>query len=386
MSVAGFQYSPALQAKPDTSDFDPFTADIYPEQVKQTLTPIITEPYDVEVNASSVIINFHQIILTTDNYLKNKLFSIASNIVSHKLDPEVIITTWKDLDSNYVYKAALVTDDLIKYQKGLINYTTLFSKMKIAKSQIERQIDTVETAVEKTKLQISPSDSLARQIQKPDLKPKLPPETFYTPILKPLIKNDFTVDAKENYVIITIYSMPDSENYQVKDQAYDIIRRIIGVNPSLNKIEINWQPEEKGYGKTASLAGIYIKDYFRKKMKPNEVKEVIMLTSIEPQSRALNNVPEVAKMDIPVENLRKAMKLREAANIYRENKKYDSALRTYRQAIKINPNDYLSYYWMGEIFIATDDIDKARESLTKSVGLNPGFRKADETLAKIQHK
>ncbi len=116
------------------------------------------------------------------------------------------------------------------------------------------------------------------------------------------------------------------------------------------------------------------------------MKEVILVSSIEPTSRHLNEVLSVAKIDVPIDNLRKSKQLRQAANVFRLNKKYDSALRTYKQALKFNPNDFLSYYWMGVIYIELNDLTKAKANLNKSLGLNPQFRKADETLAKIRNQ
>jgi tetratricopeptide (TPR) repeat protein len=356
------------------------------DEVKTKLSSLIKEPFDVEVNVANITVNFHEVIITADDYLKNKLFSIASFLLTNEMAPAVIITSWKDLDSNYAYKAAIVKDDLEAYNKGQIDYKTLFSKIKIAKSQLQELSDSLDDNLEKTKLQLSPTESLVSSDTKPVIKPDIPPETFYTPILKPIIKEDFYVIASENVVSITIQSSPDSENATIRDKAYEIIRRIMGVNPSLSKIDVSWQTEQEGYGKSASLAGIYIKDFFRKKMQPYEVKEVILISSIEPRSRKLNKVSPVARMDVPVENLRKAMKLREAANVYRLNKKNDSAIRTYKRAIKYNPNDYLSYYWLGELYMDQNEFDKAEDFLNKSVGLNPEFRKADETLSKLKSK
>lgn len=367
---------------------DPAAASVQQENIKTQLARIINTPFDVEVNDNTTIINLHSVILTTDNYLKNKLFSIASYLVNNKIASEVIIIVWQGIDSNYAYKAAMVKDDMVSYNKGLIDYATLFSRMKIVKSELARENNNLEEVLETppSKLTLSPAENLVKSTDEPALKPKIPPESFYSPILKPLISEDFNVISEENYVTVNIAAKPIETSSELRNKAYDIMRRVIGVNPSLSKIVINWQPEEGCFGKTASLAGIYIKDFFLKKITPSEIKEVIFVSSIEPTSRHLNEVLQVAKIDIPIENLRRAKELREAATIYTQNKKYDSAIRTYKQAIKLNPNDYLSYYWLGEIYIIKENFKEAQECLNKSLGLNPEFRKADETLAKIKLK
>lgn len=356
------------------------------KEIKNKLETIVKENFDVELNNTNISINFHEIVITADNYLKNKLYTISSFLTTNKLAPPVIIATWKDLNSNYIYKAALAKDDLIDYNKGRINYETLFSKIKIVKSQINRVNETLDDALQATKLRISPQNELEKEITVIPLRPKLPPEKFYTPILKPLIHDDFQIEAKEDYVIINIFANPDEDNNIIVNKAFVIMKRVMGVNPSLNKIIINWQSEECAYGKTASLAGIYFKDFFNNKITSNEMKSFIMVSSIEPESRHLNQVEPVAKIDVPVENLRKCKELREAANIYRDNNKLDSAIRTYKQAIKFNPNDFLSYYYLGEIFAEKNEFKKARDYLNISLGLNPDFKKADELLARIKYK
>lgn len=356
------------------------------EELKTSLSTLITEPFDVEINGSNITIDFHTVILTTDQFLKNKLYSIASYLLSKNINPEVIVTVWQDLDTDSAYKAAVVKDDLADYNKGLISYNELFSRMKIVKSQLSSDETLKDALAETEKLHLSSSDLLVKTTDKPDLKPKIPPESFYTPILKPLIKADFSVKPDDNAVDVIVYKYPAEENRSIKEDAYKIMRSIMGVNPSLGKITVTWQASEGDFGKTASLAGIYIKDFFSKKITLEEMKEIILISTIEPTSRHLNEVSHIARLDVPIDNLRKGKELREAANIYRQNKKYDSALRTYKQAIEFNPNDFLSYYWMGEIYKETKDYDKARESLSKALGLNPEFRQADESLAQIKEK
>ncbi|MEW5820516.1 MAG: tetratricopeptide repeat protein, partial [Cyanobacteriota bacterium] len=248
--------------------------------------------------------------------------------------------------------------------------------------------DTLESNLEEpARIYLSSQDKLVKSPipdERPNLKPQIPPESFYTPILKPIIKEAFAVTSESNFVTINIYAKPDEDDNLLKDKAYEIMRRIMGVNPSLGKIVINWQPEQGGFGKSASLAGIYIKDFFSKKITRNELKEVIFTAAIEPESRHLNEVMDIAKVEVPIDNLRKGKELRTAANIYRQNKKYDSAIRTYEQAIQFNPNDFLSYYWIGEVYAELKEFDKAKVSLSKALGLNPDFRQADESLARIK--
>ncbi|MEW5821694.1 MAG: hypothetical protein AB1782_15985, partial [Cyanobacteriota bacterium] len=95
-----------------------YSTNISPEDINTQLKPIINEPYDVQVNNNNITINIHKIILTTDSYFKNKLYSISSYLASVNKMPDVLVTAWKGLDSNYEYKAAVVKDDLNDYNKG----------------------------------------------------------------------------------------------------------------------------------------------------------------------------------------------------------------------------------------------------------------------------
>lgn len=354
------------------------------KKVESDLANVIKEPFNVECNGASIVINFHEVVLTTDQYLKSKLYSIASVLLSNNIDPEVIVAIWKNINSDYEYKAAVTKDDLANYNKGLITYDLLLSKMKTVKNQAKRDTSLDEVLEEPTKLQLSSTKLPPAPPSQRDLRPKIPAENFYTPILTPLVREDFDVKTDDNSVIVRVFAPPSEHDDAFERINFDIIKRIMGVNPSLARIDVLWQQEEGGFGKQASLAGIYIKDFYKKKITHNELKEVIFISTIEPESRHLNEIMDVVKLDVPIENLRKAKELRQAANIFRLNGKYDSAIRTYKHAIKFNPNDYLSYYWLGEISILLNDDKKAVSYFNKSLGLNPGFRRADESLAKLK--
>lgn len=360
------------------------------QDLQNSLQKIVTEPFDIAINASNIEINIHKVILTSDQYLKNKLYSISSMITKSYPTKENIIAIWKDLNSNYEYKASVSGEDLSMYKKGLIPYKTLFSKIQIEKSPMKNLTSTLEENLEEpTSYEYKQQEALTPYVENQSTlyqptKPIYPKENYYTPILKPYIRAPFYITAEDNNVSVFINEAPPENIQSLKNLAYQILHQIMSKNSSLNKIEINWQAEECGFGKTVSLAGIYIKDYFTKKITQNELKEILFISTIEPTSRRLNPVMEVPRIDVPIDNIRKSQDLRDAANIYRTNKKYESAIRTFKHSIKMNPNDYLSYYWLGEIFSEQGEYAKAREYFNKSLGLNPDFRMADESLAKIK--
>lgn len=357
-------------------------------EIKTKLNQVISEPYELELNNINISINFHKLDSINEHYLKKRLFSLATFLLENNMAPDVVIAKWLDIANNYSYKAAVVKDDLILYKSGQMNYEDLFNKIKVVKSQIEdpdiniKQVLTTAND-DKSVLKLSPSTNDLLVTDKPKLKPQKSMDNFYIPILKLLIHDDFTVDAQDNYVIVNIKASPLDED-QTRTKSFEIYKSIIGVNPSLSKIVICWQSEKGAFGKTASLAGVYIKDYFKRKLTSNELKEVILITTIEPECQQINKIDPLVKLDVPIDNLRKAKELRDAANIYRQNKLYESAIRTYKQAIKFNPNDYLSYYWLGEAYLAQNSTDKAKENFNKSLGLNPTFKKADDALTKLK--
>lgn len=362
------------------------------QALKKKLQTIVKEPFDININASNIEINVHKVILTSEKYLKNKLYSISSLITKSYPAKNKIITIWKDLNSNYEYKASISGEELGLYKEGRITYKKLFSMIQIEKSRMKNLTNTLEDNLEEpTNYQYKQQKELTKDVENQSTlfqptKPIYPKENYYTPILKPIIKNDFYVSAQDNNVTVHIIARPPEDMQALKNVAYQILHKIMSKNSSLNKIQINWQEIECGYGKSASLAGIYIKDYFKKRITKGELKEVLFIATIEPTSRRLNPVMAVPRIDVPIENIRKSKDLREAANIYRSNKKYDSAIRTFKHSIKMNPNDYISYYWLGEIYKEKKEFAQAREYFNKSLGLNPDFRRADESLAKIKHK
>src|SRR3989339_385174 len=87
----GLSFNNTLQVEAKSRNTVLDQVQIDPVKVKSDLINLIKEPFDIEVNGASVIINFHQVVLDTDQYLKSKLYSISSILLSKNIKPEVIV-------------------------------------------------------------------------------------------------------------------------------------------------------------------------------------------------------------------------------------------------------------------------------------------------------
>ena len=72
-----------------------------------------------------------------------------------------------------------------------------------------------------------------------------------------------------------------------------------------------------------------------------------------------------------------------------KNGRYTQALQAMQQAMKLGTRDALLYYHAGMIYRALGDNEKAQDSLSQAMALNPHFdllqaRIASETLANLQ--
>lgn len=363
------------------------------------LDKILEKPYSISQTESKTTIILHQVPSTSEQYLKTKLFTLATTLLSDLDTQKVVSAIWKELDSNYSYIAEVTKDDLLLYQKGLINFNTLMTKITTSESIESRKAANLNDALHykspKNLENANPKEfKRSTYFNHPDVsvlkeenlsqQMDTVPKPYYTPFLKTLIRDPFTVSEEYNYLTIVIRAEPTETEEVLREKAYRIIKKVLSINPAFGKISVLWQPQEGAFGKQASLAGVYIEDYFNNKLSEKEFKDIIFISSLEPYSRRLNKVQKRMLVDVSEINIKKAKELRESADIYRVKEQFETAEKTYREAISYDPNDYLSYYWLGEIYIKQKEFNKAEEALETSLSINPDFRKADEILAKIR--
>jgi tetratricopeptide (TPR) repeat protein len=163
--------------------------------------------------------------------------------------------------------------------------------------------------------------------------------------------------------------------------AFKALRPVLTGN--ISKASVIWQSDDFSFGKKASISKIYISDFLNKKISEEKFIEHINLEMIEPLSIRKSfvesaNIPEVSQ-----ENLIVSLKLRDKADLYRIDGNLESALRIYNQIINLNPGDYISLYWIGEIYKNQNKIDLAKEYLTKALSFSHDFKSADDALFEI---
>ena len=74
--------------------------------------------------------------------------------------------------------------------------------------------------------------------------------------------------------------------------------------------------------------------------------------------------------------------------LYREVGRLDEALAEFNQELRIT-DDPLTYYWIGDVYLQQNNMDRAQQSLLKALAIQPGLTGAELDLAKTyqaQHK
>jgi tetratricopeptide (TPR) repeat protein len=187
-------------------------------------------------------------------------------------------------------------------------------------------------------------------------------------------KNDEILFVKTNE------KLPDTL-YDQRLAAFKILRPLLKNN--LLTANVLWQEDNFSFSKKASLSSVYISDYLNNKITAEKLIEHISIELLEPDEIRNNAVSQVQHEEVLQINCIISDKLRDTANYYRSEGKTDSALRIYRQVIELNPNDYLSLYWIGEIYKQMNNYDLAKEYYTRAISLSPDFKSANDALYEI---
>jgi|GEM_PF-3144700 len=166
--------------------------------------------------------------------------------------------------------------------------------------------------------------------------------------------------------------------------AFKILKPLLTKNVSI--AEVIWQKDVSMFGKKASISNVYITDFLNKKINEEKFVGYINVELVEPLPFRKNIVKSAIFTDVSYENIAAAAKLRENADIYRILGNNDSALRIYKQVIKLNPNDYISMYWIGEIYKNLHNDVSAKKYFSKALGYSPDFKSADDALYEIIQK
>ena len=93
---------------------------------------------------------------------------------------------------------------------------------------------------------------------------------------------------------------------------------------------------------------------------------------------ALNYYKNALDIDGDNEFIHNAM-----ASIYKENKEYASAKMHLNASINIEPNNAITYYNFGNLFLDMDHKDEAKEMYKKAIEINEDFVEARNELEKL---
>lgn len=181
-------------------------------------------------------------------------------------------------------------------------------------------------------------------------------------------------------IVKTTENLPDTLDEQ-RLAAFKILRPLLKKN--LMTANVLWQKDEFSFSKKASLSSVYISDYLNNKITAEKLIEHISIELVEPQEYRKNGIPKTLQEEVSQINCIISDKLRETANFYRSEGNFESALRIYKQSAELNPNDYISIYWVGEIYRQTGKYDIAIEYLSKAISLSPDFKSANDALYEI---
>jgi len=173
-------------------------------------------------------------------------------------------------------------------------------------------------------------------------------------------------------------NLPDTLEDQ-RIAAFKILRPML--SKKISTATVLWQKDDFSFGKKASVSSAYITDFLNKKISIENFIDHINLELIEPVPVRKNNIDPVKPVEVSQINMTISAKLREKADLYRiDGGNNESALRIYNQVIELNPNDYISLYWIGKIYNDRNKPDLAKEYFSRALGLNPDFKAADDAL------
>lgn len=184
-------------------------------------------------------------------------------------------------------------------------------------------------------------------------------------------------------IVKTTESLPDTLDEQ-RLAAFKILRPLLKKN--LLTANVLWQKDEFSFSKKASLSSVYISDYLNNKITAEKLIEHISIELVEPQECRKNAIPKTLQEEVSQINSIISDKLRETANFYRSEGNFESALRIYKQSAELNPNDYISLYWIGEIYKQSANYDLAKEYFSKAISLSPDFKSANDALFEIDQE
>jgi len=197
-------------------------------------------------------------------------------------------------------------------------------------------------------------------------------------------RDEYKITVHENIVLIkTSLDLP-KDDYNQRLAVYEIISPYLHLYPQ--KITILWQKDIYSYGKLFSVSKTYINEFYTKKMTKSEFIEKISEKDLTPVNISKNGIAKITLAKVESLRIQKSYELREKGDLYRFIEDYESAIRLYRKSIEYNPDNYLSFYYLGEIFQIKNMPAEAKKYYIRSIQLNPGFKAANDKFFELLNK
>jgi tetratricopeptide (TPR) repeat protein len=196
--------------------------------------------------------------------------------------------------------------------------------------------------------------------------------------------NDGHIIQDGNIRIIKVTSPPPDNKNRLKEQAFTLL--IPYLSKDIEKASVIWQKDEFSYGKMASIANVYIQNYLDRQISIKDFIDNFKIDDVEPAPLHKNNIAQITVNSVSQQLIEQSDQLRGKADLYRLNGKYDSAIRIYKQALDLNPNDTIALFWLAEIYKSQNDLKLAEVYYTKALSIDPDFRAADDALFELKNR
>lgn len=175
------------------------------------------------------------------------------------------------------------------------------------------------------------------------------------------------IEYQNNILSIKINKLRPDGIKEKKIEAFKVLKPYL--NKNLLNASVTWQEDDFSHGVTVAIPKTYINQYLRRQLNKENFINKFHISYIEPEKIIVKN----NKCKIIPEKTREANSLREHADVFRHHNDNEAALRTYLQALEINPCDCVSLYRVTQIYKETGDFELAEDYLYRIQKLNPSF-------------
>jgi len=183
---------------------------------------------------------------------------------------------------------------------------------------------------------------------------------------------------------ISFYTPPllDSGKRNIAKKTIDFLS--FGLHLTKGSIVRDYLGDRGGANEDFAKAGWYRKKYLVKRFIVKE--EDITLVLEVYKNLDINSIKENLYIFLMKDKNNKISFFREAGEKFIISKNWEMAVEAFSKVIDSNPDDHLSYYYLGLSYIHLKKLAKAKEYLEKVIELKPDFADAYYRLAIIAEK